>query len=170
VAVIDSSQRGHMRQALGASVLLCFIALSSIASGTEDTSPTGKARCPVCRMFVTMFTHWNAKIEFKDSTTATFDGSKCMFKYLLDIKKYDPSKNRDNISDVRVNDYYSKTPTDALQAYYVVWSDIYGPMGHEPIPFAKEADAKKFLKEHKGKRIVRFKDVDMKLITFLDNP
>lgn len=121
-------------------------------------------------MFVEMFADWNAKIEFKDSTTATFDGSKCMFKYFLEIKKYDPSKSMDDIAAVSVNDYYEKTPSDALRAYYVIWSDVYGPMGHEPIPFAKEADAKKFLKEHKGKRIVRFKDVDMKLITSLDNP
>ena len=38
-------------------------------------------------------------------------------------------KNKDDIAAVRVNDYYTKTPTDALQAYYVIWSDIYGPMG-----------------------------------------
>ncbi len=93
-----------------------------------------------------------------------------MFKYFLDTKKYDLSKSRNDIGAVRVNDYYSKTPADALQTYYVIWSDTYGPMGHEPIPFAKEADAKKFLKEHKGKRIIRFKDVNMKLITSLDNP
>jgi hypothetical protein len=30
--------------------------------------------------------------------------------------------------------------------------------------------AKKFLKEHKGKKIVRFKDVTLKMITSLDNP
>ena len=159
-----------MKKAFCISVVLFFIAFSSTIRGTEDISPAPKAKCPVCGMFVAMFTDWNAKIEFKDSTTATFDGSKCMFKYLLDIDKYGPSKSRDDISAVRVNDYYTKTPTDALQAYYVIWSDIYGPMGHEPIPFAKEADAKKFMKEHKGKRIIRFKDVNMKLITSLDNP
>jgi copper chaperone NosL len=170
VAVIDSVRRDNMRKALCTSVLLCFIALSSIAIGAEDISPTRKTKCPVCGMFTAMFAGWNAKIEFKDSTTATFDGSKCMFKYFLDIKKYDPSKSRDDIAAVSVNDYYEKTPSDALRAYYVIWSDVYGPMGHEPIPFAKEADAKKFLKEHKGERIIRFKDVDMKLITSLDNP
>ena len=107
---------------------------------------------------------------WQDSATATFDGSKCMFKYFLDIKKYDPSKSRNDISAFRVNDYYTRMPTDARQAYYVIWSDIYGPMGHEPIPFAKPTDTLKFLKEYKGKRIVRFKEVDMKLITSLDNP
>ena len=135
-------------------VFFCFIALYSIGIGAEDISTAPKAKCPVCGMFVEMFADWNAKIEFKDSTTATFDGSKCMFKYFLDIKKYDPSKSRDDISAFRVNDYYTRMPTDARQAYYVIWSDIYGPMGHEPIPFAKPTDALKFLKEHKGKKII----------------
>ena len=52
----------------------------------------------------------------------------------------------------------------------VIWSDLYGPMGHEPIPFEKETDAKNFLQEHKGKKIIRFMDVDSKLIYALDNP
>lgn len=155
-----------MRTVLFCFVVFCFIALSSIGVGAEDISTDPKAKCPVCGMFA----DWNAKIEFKDSATATFDGSKCMFKYFLDIKKYDPSKSRDDINAFRVNDYYTRLPTDARQAYYVIWSNIYGPMGHEPIPFAKPMDALKFLKEHKGKKIVRFKDVDMKLITSLDNP
>jgi nitrous oxide reductase accessory protein NosL len=52
----------------------------------------------------------------------------------------------------------------------VIWSDVYGPMGHEPIPFEKEADAKKFLREHKGKDILMFKDISTYMITSLDNP
>ena len=117
-----------------------------------------------------MFPDWNARIEFKDSTYAIFDGAKCMFKYYLNIKKYNPSKNKEDVTVISVKDYYSKTSIDALQAFFVIWSDVYGPMGHEPIPFEKEADAKKFLKEHKGKKILRFKDINPKLIKSLDNP
>ena len=43
----------------------------------------------------------------------------------------------------------------ALHAYYVIWADVYGPMGHEPVPFATHAAAQKFLKEHKGRKIIR---------------
>jgi nitrous oxide reductase accessory protein NosL len=35
-----------------------------------------------------------------------------------------------------------------VSAYYVLGSDIYGPMGRELIPFEKEADAKEFIKDH----------------------
>lgn len=129
-----------------------------------------KIKCPVCGMFVSMFSDWNAAIEFKDLTVATFDGSKCMFKYYLDMKKYNPSKTTEYVAAVFVKDYYTKEPVDALKASYVIWGDIYGPMGHEPVPFAHEIDAKRFLKEQKGKKIIRFRDVDQKLINALDNP
>ena len=93
-----------------------------------------------------------------------------MFKYHLNIKKYYPSKDKNDVILVSVKDYYSKTSIDALRAFYVIWSDVYGPMGHEPIPFEKEADAKKFLKKHKGKKILRFKDINPNVIFSLDNP
>jgi len=121
-------------------------------------------------MFVSLFPAWNARIEIKDSTHATFDGAKCMFKYYLNIQRYNPQKQKNDMTALSVKDYYSKLSIDALQAYYVIWSDTYGPMGHEPIPFEKEADAKKFLKDHKGKKILRINDIDSNLIRSLDNP
>jgi copper chaperone NosL len=139
-------------------------------AGPEELNPPPKYKCPVCGMFVAMFRDWNARVELKGSTVAFFDGAKCMFKYYLDLKKYDPSKNKNDITAISVKDYDSKTSIDASQTYFVVWSDVYGPMGHEPIPFEKEADAKKFVKEHKGKKILRFKDINPKLIWSLDNP
>ena len=117
-----------------------------------------------------MFPGWTARVEFRDSTYAVFDGAKDMFKYYLDMKKYNPSRTQGDVTSISVKDYYSKTSIDALRGFFVIWGDVYGPMGHEPIPFEKEADAKKFLKEHKGKKILRFKDISSKLITSLDNP
>jgi copper chaperone NosL len=149
--------------------MFCLVTVS-FAAGADDSITTQKERCPVCGMFVSMFADWNARIEFKDRTAATFDGAKDMFKYYLDMKKYNPQKKQNDVMAIFVKDYYSKASIDAPPAFYVIWSDVYGPMGHEPIPFEKEADAKKFLKEHKGKRIVRFKDVTLKMLTSLDNP
>ncbi len=71
---------------------------------------------------------------------------------------------------VVVKDYYTQISIDALKAFYVIWSDMYGPMGHEPIPFEKEADAKRFMEDHKGRKILRFKDITPKVILSLDNP
>jgi copper chaperone NosL len=158
-----------MRAVMSFSIILCLVAVS-FAAEPKDSTPAPKEKCPVCGMFVSMFLDWNARIEFKDSTYATFDGAKCLFKYYLNMKKYNPSKNSNDLTVVSVKDYYSKTSTDARRAFFVIWSDIYGPMGNEPIPFEKEGDAKKFLKEHKGKKILRFKDINANVIKSLDNP
>jgi copper chaperone NosL len=140
-------------------------------AGDVAAAPDGtKVKCPVCGMFVAPYADWNATITFADSSTAVFDGSKDMFKYYLDIKKYAPAKYRSNITAITVKDYYSKEDTDARKAYYVIWGDAYGPMGHEPIPFATEAKAKQFLQEHHGKKVLRFPDVTLKLLHSLDNP
>ena len=120
-------------------------------------------------MFTDMFSDWNAKIEFSRSKPAVFCGPKCMFKYYPSEKKRG-SLNKEEITKIVVKDYYSGAPVDAFKAYYVIWSSVYGPMGHEPIPFERKADASKFLNEQKGKKILRFKDVDAKLIFVLDNP
>ena len=67
-----------------------------------------------------------------------------------------------------MSDYYSGKGIDGRSAFYVIRSDIYGPMGHELIPLASEADAKDFLREHKGSRILRFDEVTPDLIARLD--
>jgi nitrous oxide reductase accessory protein NosL len=41
-------------------------------------------------------------------------------------------------------------------------------MGKELIPFSKESDAGGFMKDHKGKSLLRFKDVSVELIRGLD--
>ena len=43
-------------------------------------------------------------------------------------------------------------------------------MGHEPIPFEKEADAKEFLIEHNGMKILSFEEITHGMILSLDNP
>ena len=57
---------------------------------------------------------------------------------------------------------------DAGSAFFVVGSDVYGPMGKELIPFISRADAEAFKKDHKGNRILRFEDIKPGVIKKLD--
>jgi nitrous oxide reductase accessory protein NosL len=67
-----------------------------------------------------------------------------------------------------VTEYYSVTRIDARAAWYVIGSDTLGPMGHELVPLATREDAEEFLRDHKGKRIIRFEDVTLELLRNLD--
>ena len=158
-----------MKKGISWIIITCFV-LFSYPAAAEGPAPTQREKCPVCGMFVSMFADWNARIGFKDSTAAVFCGPKCMFKHYLNAKNHNTSVRKKEITEIFVKDYYSRVSIDAIQAFYVIWSDVYGPMGHEPIPFEKEADAKKFLKEHNGKKTLRFRDISPGLINLLDNP
>jgi nitrous oxide reductase accessory protein NosL len=135
---------------------------------TEMPKPTARDKCPVCGMFVAKYPDWLAAVRFRDGSHAYFDGAKDMFKYLQDPKKYGPARNPGDILTIAVMDYYRLTWIDARKAWYVLGSDVYGPMGRELIPLETQADAQEFLKDHQGKRIIRFPEVTPEVIKTLD--
>ncbi len=107
------------------------------------------AKCPVCGMFVYKYPKWAALIE-EDGKKLYFDGVKDMFKY------YISKKEKINIEDIYVTDYFSSKKIKAKYAYYVMGSNVYGPMGNELIPFRSELDANAFKKDHFGIKIFAF--------------
>jgi copper chaperone NosL len=130
--------------------------------------PTAKDKCPVCGMFVAKYPDWLAAIRFRDGSYVFFDGAKDLFKYLLDPRKYDPARKPEEIEVVAVMDYYGLTWIDARKARYVLGSDVYGPMGRELIPLEMESDAREFMKDHKGIRIIRFSEATPEVMKSLD--
>lgn len=137
---------------------LILIALTRTIASAAPT-PTPKDKCPVCGMFVSKYPDWTSILTFKDNSSLFFDGAKDLFTYYHTMKKYTPSKNQSAIAAITVRDYYALKQIDARSAFFVLGSDVYGPMGHELIPFAKEAEAKEFMKDHKGKKILTFNEI-----------
>lgn len=127
-----------------------------------------KDKCPVCGMFVYKYPDWICSIGFKDGTVLFFDGAKDLFKFYFDIKKYDSSKNNKDITSINVMEYYNMNYIKAETAIYIIGSDVLGPMGHELIAFENMEDAETFKKDHKGKRILTFSDLDKSAIKKLD--
>ena len=117
-----------------------------------------EAKCPVCGMFVAKYAQWAAVIEDGESNLY-FDGVKDMMKYIFDKKTA--------FEKVFVTDYYKLNKIEAKKAFYVMGSNVMGPMGTELIPFSSEKDAYTFSKDHNGKKVVRFEEIDEKLIKSL---
>ncbi|MEW6409517.1 MAG: nitrous oxide reductase accessory protein NosL [Nitrospirota bacterium] len=116
-------------------------------------------KCPVCGMFVYKYPDWVAQIIFKDNTYAVFDGAKDMFKYYYNLNKYNPSKKKSDILAIYVTEYYSLKMVPAEKVFFIIRSNVYGPMGKELIPVETESGAKEFVKDHGGKRILRFNEI-----------
>ena len=141
---------------------------AAIAAPPTAPFPSAKDKCPVCGMFVGKYPDWVASVTFRDSTTLFFDGARDLFTYYHNIQKYTPARKQASVSALTVKDYYSLKPVDARQAHFVVGSDVFGPMGKELIPFRTEADAREFLKDHKGKKIVGFGSVTPELLKAME--
>lgn len=122
-------------------------------------------KCPVCGMFVAKYPKWAALINV-EGKKHYFDGVKDMMKfYIFDVDfPYDRSK----ISHMEVTDFYTLKAIDAKQAFYVIGSDVYGPMGNELIPFLTEKAAQNFMTDHRGEKIIRFYEISPKLVMGLD--
>jgi copper chaperone NosL len=153
---------------VAAILMLLVSGLSLYASENKPSKPTPKDKCPVCGMFVYKYPDFLAQIVFKDGTVAFFDGAKDMFRYYTNLPKYRPKGSMGEIDSIYVTDYYSLTAIEGTRAYYVMGSDVYGPMGKELIPFMKESEAKEFMKDHKGKNLLRSQDVNTSILKSLE--
>ena len=150
--------------------LLIGLIISSLAISAEITplKPSKKDKCPVCGMFIFKYPDWVAQIIFTDGLVFFFDGAKDFFKFYFDLKKYSPEKSQKDIAAIYVTEYYEMKLIKAEDAFFVIGSDVYGPMGHELIPLASKADAEAFMKDHKGRRILEFERVKPAIIKKLD--
>lgn len=116
------------------------------------------AKCPVCGMFVSKYPKWVAQIQLQDGHSHYFDGIKDMMKFYFNPTKYHKHLN-EQILQINVTDYYNVELIDAKKAFYVLGSNVYGPMGEELIPFKSEEEAKKFMNDHFGKKVLKFEEI-----------
>lgn len=150
-------------------VILAYIITASAHAGQQEAiKPAKKDKCPVCGMFVAKYPDFVSEIIFHDGSYAVFDGAKDMFKYYLNLVKYNPKKKLSDIASVYVTDYYDLNLIDAFQAFYVIGSDVYGPMGRELITFANRSDAEVFMQDHRANAILTFQEVTLEKIKGLD--
>jgi len=144
----------------------------ALANGGDEalSVPTPRAMdaCPVCGMLVSKFPSWTAAVVWKDGHNDYFDGAKDLFKFLQALPKYAPGRTREAIRFIAVTDYYDIHKIEAGKAFYVTGSDVLGPMGYELVPLATRTDAEEFLKDHAGKRILRYSEVTPDVVKQVD--
>jgi nitrous oxide reductase accessory protein NosL len=121
-------------------------------------------KCPVCGMFVAKYPKWVAQIKLKNTHSHYFDGVKDMMKFYFDPSKYNHNHSKDEIIQINVTDYYSLDSINGKEAFYVLGSNVYGPMGEELIPFKNETQAKKFMEDHFGKKILKFEEIKKEML------
>ena len=163
--MVDNTRRLCLRS-LTALPVAFFLARNLPAEERPEIKKSD--RCPVCGMFVYKYPKWVGQIVFRDGSSYFYDGAKDLFKHYFDVAKYTPGKSRKDITAIYVTDYYEVELIEAKSAYYVIGSDVLGPMGHELLPFRDMESAQEFMEDHEGKKILHFQDVNTDVIQSLD--
>jgi len=133
-------------------VLLILFLLSGAAIAAEPVKPGSRDRCPVCGMFVQPYPDWLATMSFGDDTHLFFDGPKDLMRYYFSM----PDLRRTQISDMYVTDYYTTELKPVAELFFVLGSDVYGPMGKELVPITGLETAQTFQRDHQGRQILKF--------------
>ncbi len=134
----------------------------SVGMAADVQMPGKKDRCPVCGMFVAPYPDWIATITFQTEPQLYFDGCKDMLRYYF--KHVDRTERALDVTGIYVTDYYSTRLVPAKDAFFVVGSDVYGPMGKELIPVAGREQAEIFSRDHGGSGIYPFAEITPELL------
>jgi len=142
-----------------------YLSNGSMKLSEKHIAVPSDAKCPVCGMFVSKYPKW-AGLIVVNGNKYYFDGVKDLMKYY--IFDGDFPYDRSKISAITVTDFYTLEAIPAKRAYYVIGSNLFGPMGNELIPFGTEEAAKNFMHDHQGETIVRFDEITPKMVMALD--
>jgi len=155
-------------RALATFITLILLAGAAAAETVDIPEPGPRASCPVCGMFVAKYPEWIATVVFDGGHVHHFDGAKDLFKFLFALDRYAPGHGPGDIDVIAVTDYYDVEAINARQAWFVIGSDVYGPMGHELVPLKTAEDAAGFSTDHEGRATLRFGDITPALIRQVD--
>jgi len=148
--ILTSCKKLKTKYSEALSIYLWDKQLISSSTSVEMRAISKKEKCPICGMWIHKYPKWVAQIQTKDSHIS-FDGVKDLMKYYFN--------HQETSSSIVVRDYYSQKALDARSSFFVLGSDVYGPMGEELIPFLTKKDAQTFLMDHKAKKIIKFSEI-----------
>lgn len=157
--LMTSHACGKLKDKQAQAIAIYLIDKTAITTAKAIEVPKD-AKCPVCGMFVSKYPKWAAKITTKTGKTYYFDGVKDLMKYYF--------KTQEQLDAILVTNYYTITSLPAKSAFYVLGSNVYGPMGHELIAFATKAEAEQFKQDHFGTKVLSFKAITPAIVHELD--
>lgn len=118
-------------------------------------------------MPVSRYPEWAAEVVYEDGTLVYFDGPKDLFRYLRHPERFGGERSASEIGAAFVTAYYDHSPVPARDAIYVMGSDVAGPLGAELVPHATREDAEEFMVDHRGRRILTYREVGDLLLASL---
>lgn len=145
--------------ALGRSALGTFaFACATACGGERDEAAAqhhghgggGAGRCALCGMRVTRGGAFSAGAREAGGAEVLFDSVKCMFRWL---------GQHADARDPWCTEHLSRTERPARELFYVVGTDLEGPMGADLVPLDTREHAEQIRASHHGTQVLAFDEV-----------
>ena len=151
-------------------VILSLFILFGASVFAGEMNFTKETRGLVRHLPVYKYPRWVAKVELANGKEAYFCSPKSLFEfYWRPAKWYDLGvRSEADFKKLLVTDYASAKPVDARGAFFVYGSNVTSPAGDDLVAFKLYSDAQRFAKEHNGKRVLSFSQVNYALINLLN--
>lgn len=121
----------------------------------------------VCKQFgidTTNMPKFRAYIELNNGEILVFSSVKSMLLYFYEVGL---KHNDVGIKELLVTDFKSGDVFSASSGFYVFGSRIVSVKGDDLIPFKNEFDAENFKATNSGHKILKFEQINKKLIDYL---
>ncbi len=115
------------------------------------------ARCAKCGMRVADHPRWVAGAITAAGVEERFCCPRCMFVW-------HHSRDGAGSRDLWVTEYYAQKRMPAADVFFVMGSDVAGPMGKALVPVAGREEAGRFLKDHAGARLLQAQEITPELL------
>lgn len=122
----------------------------SIGGCSGEGTAEAQQRCDLCGMRVESSSGWRAGGRDASGAALAFDTPKCLFRR---------HHERGPVSEPWVIEYYSQERRPARELFFVIGTDLQGPMGRDLVPVAGREAADRMLREHHGDRVLTFEEV-----------
>jgi len=143
-------------------VMVVWLALAACA-GPDPATAQAAARCAHCGMRVDPSSSWRSGATATDGATLAFDAPKCMIRFVR-------SDRGRGAREPWVTEYYSGERRAADTLFYVLGSDVRGPMGEDLVPIEGRERAERFRADHHGERVLAWSEIDQATIDALFRP
>jgi len=137
-------------------VMRLILLITCVACLVAGCGPKGD-RCRKCGMLVDDHPRWIAGLVNSSGKEERFCCPRCMFAHLR-------SPRGTGSRDAWVTEYYGQKRTPIGDVFFVMGSDVTGPMGKALVPISGRAAAEQFLKDHHGTRLLTASDITVEVL------
>lgn len=137
-------------------LLLTLLVLPLLACFLSGCHSEGE-RCSKCGMLVDENPRWIAGLVNESDREQRFCSPRCMFAWLR-------SPRGTGAKDAWATEYYGQTRRPVEELFFVMGSDLTGPMGKSLVPVAERPAAERFMEDHQGSRVLSADEITADLL------